>query len=516
MYSKSSPSGGGQPGGVVRRLPPHHLKHGAAALAVAIALAGCAVGPDFKPPVLPSAANGPYTEAPLPASTVSARGEHVGPAGASQRLANGQDLPEQWWTLFRSDSLDQLIRAALEHNPTLDAAQAALAQARENYNAAAGTAYYPAVNAQLGGGRQRAILTGTSPSEFNVYNATVNVSYTLDLFGGERRQLESLMAATDYQRFQTEAAYQTLIANVVTTAVQEASLRGQLEATRELLKAQEEQLRIVDKQVALGAQPRAAALTQGTLVAQSRALLPPLDKALAQTRHQLAVFVGRFPGEGGLPEFHLDSLRLPAELPVSLPSDLAKQRPDIRASEALLHQASANVGVATANQYPQITLSGNYGTQHTVLPGMDVGNTLWGLSAGLTQPLFNGGALSAKRRGAEAAYRQAEAQYRSTVLKAFQNVADSLRAVDADALALKAQADAEAQARESLQVHTRQYQLGGISYLSLLDAQRSYQQARIGLIQAQAARYSDTAALFLALGGGWWRHPAADGQAAGG
>ncbi|OHX15046.1 RND transporter [Chromobacterium sphagni] len=479
-------------------------------MAITLALAGCAVGPDFKSPALPQAANGPYTESPLPAATASARGEHVGPAGTSQRLASGQPLPEQWWTLFRSDQLDRLIRAALQHNPTLDAAQAALTQARENYNAAAGSTYYPAVNAQLGGGRQRAILTGTTPNEFNVYNATVNVSYTLDLFGGERRQLESLMAAAEYQRFQTEAAYQTLIANVVTSAVQEASLRGQLQATQELLKAQEEQLRIVDKQVTLGAQPRSAALTQGTLVAQTRAQLPPLDKALAQTRHQLAVFVGRFPGETGLPEFQLDSLQLPAELPISLPSALARQRPDIRASEALLHQASANVGVATANQYPQITLSGNYGTQHTVLPGMDIGNTLWGLSAGLTQPLFNGGALSAKRRAAEAAYQQAEAQYRSTVLKAFQNVADSLRAIDADATALKAQADAEAQARESLEVHTRQYRLGGISYLSLLDAQRSYQQARIGLIQAQATRYSDTAALFLALGGGWWRHPAVE------
>ncbi|MEO4010686.1 efflux transporter outer membrane subunit, partial [Chromobacterium piscinae] len=243
--------------------------------------------------------------------------------------------------------------------------------------------------------------------------------------------------------------------------------------------------------------------------AQTRAQLPPQEKALAQTRNLLATLVGRFPGEGGLPEFRLESLKLPDELPVSLPSDLARQRPDIRASEALLRQASANVGVATANQYPQITLNGSYGTQHTVLPSMDVGNTLWNVTGGLLQPLFNGGALSAKRRAAEAAYRQAEAQYRATVLKGFQNVADSLRAVEADAIALKAQADAESQARESLEVHTRQYKLGGISYLALLDAERSYQQAKIGLIQAQAARYSDTAALFVALGGGWWKQPAA-------
>ncbi|WP_233492811.1 efflux transporter outer membrane subunit [Chromobacterium sp. ATCC 53434] len=498
MHSKPHP----------RRIRPP-LRQAAAGLAVALALAGCAVGPDFKTPALPKAADGPYTETPVPGRTASAQGEHVGAAGVGQTLEDGRDLPAEWWKLFHSEPLDQLIRASLDHNPSLDAAQAALRQARENYNAAAGTTYFPSVNLQLGGGRQRAILTGETPNEFNVYSATVGVSYTLDLFGGERRQLEGLMAAADYQRFQTEAAYQTLVGNVVTTAVQEASLRGQLQATRELLTAQEAQLAIVDKQVALGALPRSAALSQGTLLAQTRAQLPPLEKALAQTRHQLAALAGRFPGEGGLPEFHLDSLQLPAELPVSLPSALARQRPDIRASEALLHQASANVGVATANQYPQITISGNYGTQHTVLPGMDVGNTLWGITAGLTQPLFNGGALSAKRRGAEAAYQQAEAQYRATVLKAFQNVADSLRAIDADALALKAQADAERQARESLDVNTRQYKLGGISYLALLDAQRSYQQARIGLIQAQATRYSDTAALFVALGGGWWNHPAA-------
>ncbi|MFB9156662.1 efflux transporter outer membrane subunit [Chromobacterium violaceum] len=478
-----------------------------ALLALVLAQAGCAVGPDFKPPALPDAAKRGYAETPLPATTAS--DERAGPAGAGQRLVNGGDLPAQWWTLFRSPELDQLIRAALAHNPSLEAAQAALAQARENYNAASGSLLFPNVNAQLGGGRQRAILSGTAPSEFNVYSATVNVSYTLDLFGGSRRQLEGLMAAADYQRFQTEAAYQTLIANVVTAAVQEASLRGQLQSTRELLKAQEAQLAIVDKQVALGAQARAAALSQGTLVAQTRAQLQPLEKALSQTRNLLATLAGRFPGEGGLPEFRLESLRLPDELPVSLPSDLARQRPDIRASEALLHQASANVGVATANQYPQITLSGSYGTQHTVLPNTDLGNTLWSVSGGLLQPLFNGGALSAKRRAAEAAYRQAEAQYRTTVLKAFQDVADSLRAVDADARALQAQADAEAKARESLEVHTRQYKLGGISYLSLLDAQRSYQQARIGLIQAQAARYSDSAALFAALGGGWWQQPAA-------
>ena len=491
------------------------LRQIAIGLAVGLVLAGCAVGPDFKVPVLPKAAEGAYTETPLPSQTVSAAGDQVGQAGVSQQLINGQDLPAEWWTLFHSAPLDQLIRAALAHNPTLEAAQASLRQAEENYNAQASSLYSPAVNGQLGGSRQRSVLSGNPrASDHKLYNATVTVSYSLDLFGGGSRELEALKAAVDYQRFQTEGALQTLVCNVVTAAVQEASLRSQLEASRALLQAQEAQLRIMQQQVRLGGLARTVELGQGTLVAQTRAQLPALEKSLAQTRNQLAVLTGRFPGEAGLPAFHLDDLQLPAQLPVSLPSALARQRPDIRASEALLHQASAQVGVATANQYPQFTLNGSYGTQHTVLGGVDLGNTVWNLGASLTQSLFDGGALRAKRRAAEAAWQQAQAQYRSTVLQAFQNVADSLRAIDTDAVSLQAQARAAAQARQSLDVSTRQYQLGGISYLTLLDAQRSYQQATIGLIQAKAARYADTAALFLALGGGWWHHPVADADQA--
>ncbi len=474
---------------------------------LSVALAGCAVGPNFQPPPAPQVvdAGHPYTASPMPAQTDS-----VGTTGAgvAQRLAVGQDIPALWWSAFHSPPLDDLIRSALARSPTLAAAQAALRQAQELYSAQSGALLYPSVNGQLSAARQRAPATTTGTTGgglFDLYNASVNVSYTLDVFGASQRGLENLQAAVDYQRFQVEAAYLSLTANLVTTAIQEASLRAQLQATREVLGAQEKALAVIDKQASLGAIARSTVLTQRAQVAQTRATVPPLEKALALTRHQLSVYAGRLPGEPGLPEFALDSLQLPQDLPITLASSLVRQRPDIRASEALLHAASAQIGVATANQYPQITLSGSYGSASFNAGDLFSGGTsFWSLAGGLTQPIFNAGALSAKRRAAAAAYDQAAAQYRQTVLGAFQSVANTLRALDFDAQALRTQAEAEGLARESLDLTTRQYQLGAVSYLGLLDAQRTYQQTRIGLVQAQAARHADTAALFQALGGGWW------------
>jgi NodT family efflux transporter outer membrane factor (OMF) lipoprotein len=261
----------------------------------------------------------------------------------------------------------------------------------------------------------------------------------------------------------------------------------------------------VEQQFRLGGVSLPDLLAQKAQLAQTRAVLPPLEKELSQTGHQLAVLTGRLPSEAKLPDFDLDGLKLPRELPVSLPSELVRQRPDIRAAEALLHAASAQVGVATANLYPQVTLSGSFGSVATkagdlFASGMDV----WSLGAGVLQPVFHGGELTARRRAAVAAYDAASAQYRETVLQAFQNVADVLRALDADALALKAQAEAEAAARDSRDITGKQFSLGAVSYLTLLDSERQYQQARIALVQVQAVRYADTAALFQALGGGWW------------
>ena len=469
-------------------------------------LAGCAVGPDYQHPAAP-AGDERYTPAPLPLETASA----PGPGGEAQRFVPGQDIPAQWWALFQSPALDRLVRDALTRSPGLASAQAALRQADENYRALAGSLLYPEVDARLGVSREKTSRLEGQGGVFNLYNASVNVSYALDVFGGNKRQLEGLQALVDYQQYQLEAAYLALTANLVTTAIREASLRGQLQATGEVLDAQQKQLDVIELQFQFGAIARATVLLQRNTVAQTRASVPPLEKALALTRHQLAVYAGRLPSEGGMPEFDLPSLRLPQDLPLSLPSALVRQRPDIRASEALLQQASALIGVATANQYPQITLTGNYGSLASSLPALLQGaSSVWGVAAGLAQPLFNGGALRARRRAAIAAYEVAAAGYRATVLGAFQNVADSLRALEADAAALRQQAEVAALASESLALSTQQFKLGAISYLSLLDAQRTYQQARVGLVQAQAARYADSAALFQALGGGWWNRPALD------
>lgn len=475
-----------------------------AIVAPAALFAACAVGPDYRAPEAPAA--GIYTEKPQPERTESAPVH----GGEPQRFEVGAEVSADWWKLFGSPELDRLIQTAVSGHPTLEAAQAALRQAQENVNAQYAV-LYPSVDASLGAKRQR--VTGATfgnPSiptnVFNLYNASVNVSYAVDVAGGARRQLEALQAGVEFQRFQIEATYLSLTANVATTAFQEASLREQIHATREIIDLQERGVQLVEKQFAIGAVSRADVLAQRAPLAATRATLPPLEKALAQTRNQLAVLIGRFPGEAGLPELDLDKFQLPQALPVSLPSDLVRQRPDVRAAEATLHQANAEIGVAVAGMFPQLTLSGSYGSAATSTSNLfDPSTMLWNLGANLLQPIFHAGQLQARKRGAEAAYDQAFAQYRLAVLGAFQNVADALQALQADAAALKAQSEAETAARESLGVTQKQYQFGAASFLTLLVAQRQYQQARIGLAQAQATRYADTAALFQALGGGWWR-----------
>ncbi len=476
---------------------------------IIMAVPGCVVGPDYHSPEAPAAKA--YTAEPLPPGTVSS----PGPGGAAQRFVPGREIPAQWWTLFHSPALDELIKQALRDNPTLAAAQATLRQSQETLNALVGSVLYPKVDAGASVTREK--ISGAAMgqpnarfSPFTLYNASVNVSYSLDFFGGARRELEALQAQVDLQRFQLEGAYLTITANIVTTAVKEASLRAQSQALQEIMAAQQKQFDLVELQFKLGGAARSDVLAQRTQLAQTRATLPPLAKELAQTRHLLAVFTGRLPSEaGGMPEFTLDGLQLPVELPESLPSSLVRQRPDIRGAEALLHAASAQVGVAAAAQYPQVNLTGSFGSMATSSSSLfSSGAGVWNIGAGLLQPVFHGGALSAQRRAAEAAYDQALARYRAVVLQAFESVADVLRALDADAQTLKAQADADAAAHDSLELTQKQFQLGAVSYLSLLNAERQYQQTRLGLIQAQAIRYADTAALFQALGGGWWNRDA--------
>ena len=334
----------------------------AVAFMVSVALSGCMVGPDFVRPSPPQAQR--YTETPMPEATVATPG--IG--GAAQRFVPGAELPAQWWALFRSSSLDDLIRQALSDSPTLAAAEAALREANENLIAGKGELLYPAVDANAAATRQK--ISGAALGEpnlgsslFTLYNANVSVSYALDVFGGARRQVEGLQALVDYQAYLLEAAHLTLTSNIATTAIREAGLRQQVRSTQEIIAAQERQLTVVQRQFTLGAVSRADVLAQRAQLEQTRATLPPLERDLAQTRHRLAVLAGRLPSLAALPEFELEAITLPQEVPVSVPSSLVRQRPDILASEALLHQASAQVGVATANLYPQITLTGSFGGQ---------------------------------------------------------------------------------------------------------------------------------------------------------
>ena len=474
-----------------------------ASLAIAAVAGGCAVGPDFKQPEAPAVSA--YTRTALPAETESAQGR----AGAAQRFAPGQEIPAQWWTLFHSEALDHLIRQALADSPTLAAAQATLRQAQENLRAEVGVVS-PRVDAGASAERQRfsfaAIGQPNAPSTvFNLYNASVAVTYTFDVGGGWRRELEAMRAQVDYQGFQLRGAHLALTANIVTTAIQEASLRAQMQALAEVVALQQKTLDILEQQFHLGGARRTDVLAQRAQLVQTRATLPPLEKQLALARHQLAALVGQLPSQADLPEFTLDTLELPAQLPVTLPSELVRQRPDILAAEALLHQASAQVGVATANLYPRITLSGSYGSlANSTADLFGATSSVWSVGASILQPLFHGGELTARRRAAIAAYDQAAAYYRETVLRAFQNVADTLRALEIDARTLRLQTEAESVARNTLELTQKEFAYGVANYLTLLNAERQYQQTRISLVQSQAQRYADTAALFQALGGGWW------------
>jgi NodT family efflux transporter outer membrane factor (OMF) lipoprotein len=467
---------------------------GVMGVVAALALAGCAVGPNFHSPVAPEGAD--FTRNGPPAG------------GAQRRLAPGGDVPGQWWAMFGSRQLDSLVEQALINSPNLQAAQAALRQAKETVYATAGT-LLPQLDANASAQRQRfspAALGVPGPAlVFDLFQATVNVAYAPDVFGGKRRMLEASQAQADYQRFQLEATYLTLTANVVTAAIQEASLRGQIEATEDIIKAKRRQLALMKRQFEFGTAEKTDVLAQEADLLQTQATLPMLNKQEQQQRHLLMALTGRFPNEDQGDTFKLSMLRPPSRLPVSLPARLVEQRPDLRAAEEQWHQASAQIGVATANLLPQLNLTADYGSAASALNTLFTPSTIiWSLAGSAAQPIFHGGTLAHQKRAAVAAYEAAEAQYRNTVLLAFQNVADVLRALQDDARALNVQRRALRVARESLSLARSQYDAGTITYLVLLNAQRAEEQSRLALVQAQAARLADTVALFQALGGGWW------------
>ena len=472
------------------------------ALAAAMLVTSCAVGPDFLHPAAPEITR--YTREPLThtSSTDVASGQR-------QKFVPGRDIPEQWWALFKSPRLNALIEQALHNNQNLQSTLASLRAAKEAIYAQEGK-FFPLAQANFNPTRQRTSgvlspVLSTPASVFNLVTAQVLVSYTFDVWGLNRRTVESLEALSDVQHFQVEAAYLSLTANLVVAVITEASLRGQIEATEQIIAINEKMLETIRRQFETGFANRNDLALQEAALAQARATLPPLRKALAQTRDLIAALAGTFPTEGPRETFRLAELHLPSALPVSLPSQLVEQRPDVRAAEEQLHSASAQIGVATANLLPSFTINANGGYTNTALPGLIAPqNLFWILAGNATQTVFDGGTLLHELQGAKDTYQAAAWTYAGTVVGAAQNVADSLHAIQNDADALKAARDFQRAAKVSFDLAQQQMQTGNANILILLTAQQTYLQATLQVVQARAARLSDTAALFQALGGGWW------------
>jgi NodT family efflux transporter outer membrane factor (OMF) lipoprotein len=487
--------------------------------------AGCAVGPNYHRP--PAPANAGYAPTPLPQSTASAPVH----GGEAQRLTDEGDMPFEWWELFKSPALNALVERAFQANPTIVAAQAALLQAQELVYAQRGF-FFPTVGANYNFARTK--IPGnltlddspgtqgngdnlnpplldlkntphTAPLIYNFQTAELTVGFVPDVFGANQRQMESLSAQRDAQRFALEATYITLASNVVAAAIQEASLRALIAATQQLIAADEQSLQILRDQFRLGFAMRIDVAAQETALAQAKATLPPLQEQFEQTRDLIRALVGNLPNQDVPEIFELDALQLPPELPLSLPARIIEQRPDVRAAEAQLHAANAQVGVAVAAMLPQFNITGVLGGNADEFAWMfRHGGPFWNLVGNVSQPIFEGGTLLHKKRAADDALKQAAAQYQSSVLTAYQNVADTLHASLSDADALAANVRAENAARVTYDLTRRQMEVGYVNYLVLLNAETTYQQALIQRVQSQATRFGDTVALFQALGGGWW------------
>ncbi len=474
------------------------------------------MGPDFTPAVAPQVSG--YTAGVLSA-TVSADGA----GGAAQRFAPGADVSGAWWRVLRSRQIEAFVREAVDNHPDLAAAQAALRQARE-VAAADTSALLPSISGDASVTRNRVSsaqsgLAGPA-SLYTLYNTSVPVSFTPDIFGGKARGIEADLASAEYQRFQLEATYLTLTANVVSTAISDASYAAQIRVTEEQIDGQRQLVSLLEQQFALGAVSNADVLTQKAQLAQTVATLPPLQKSRAQNRNQLMAYLGRLPNQDKGEAVRLEDLRLPRDLPVSVPSLLVRQRPDIRAAESQVHQASANVGVATANMLPNVTLSASGGSSALALSALYGPQTAaWSVAASVAGPIFDAGSLFHTKESKVAALEQTSAQYRSTVITAFQNVADSLRAIQSDASLLKAQVDAERTAAESLAISRAQFKAGSTTFLTVINAEQTLLTARTNRVKAQASRYADTVALYQSLGGGWWNRidetPASEAKPAG-
>jgi NodT family efflux transporter outer membrane factor (OMF) lipoprotein len=478
------------------------LRRSACLAPVLVMLGACAVGPNFHRPAPPNADR--YTAEPLPAATVVADER-------AQRFTAGMTLNADWWQLFQSAQLDAVVKQAIANNPTLQASEASLHQSQNNLRAGYGV-FFPQAGAEVGAVRERIVPAQeglkTPPTIFNLMTLSATVSYALDIFGGERRTVEGLKAQANYQRYLTYAAYLSLSANVVNTSVARAAYLAQVRATEQLIELQRQQLHSTEVALHAGTAAYSDVLSLQSLIAANQATLAPLKQKVSQTEDLLATLEGVVPSKATLPDIDLNALSLPTDLPVSLPSDLARQRPDILASEAQLHAASANIGVATAAMFPSITLSATYGALGSNLDTLSAtGGRFWSIGPSATIPVFQGGRLWYGRKAAIDAYQAAQANYRQTVLDAFAQVGDSLKALEHDAQALQAQLDAQQAAGETLKLVQVNYRAGLVAYLDVWAADVQFHQASIGYLQALAQRYQDTVALFVALGGGWWNAP---------
>jgi NodT family efflux transporter outer membrane factor (OMF) lipoprotein len=490
--------------------PPFPVVRCAGLAAVAALVGACAVGPDFVRPGPPDADR--YSREAQPAATAAA-------GGVAQSFASDRTLPSNWWLLFKSAPLDVMVRQAIANNPTLQASEASLRQSQDNLRAGYGV-FYPQVGADLDVRRERTepLQQGlqTSGSIFNLVTVSGTIGYALDVFGGERRTVEGLQAQADFQFFADKAAYLTLSANVVDAGIARAAYVAQIRATRELIDLENQQFRLTAVQVSAGTEPYSNLLAVRSLIAANQAMLAPLEQKISQAEDLLATLEGVVPEKADLPDIDLRDLSLPTALPVSLPSDLVRQRPDILSAEAQLHAASANIGVATAALFPSISLTGTYGAAGTGFGSLSAANArFWSIGPSATLPVFQGGALWYGRKAAIDAYRQSQASYRQTVLNAFAQVADSLKALEHDAEALQAQSDAVDAARDQLALLQANYGAGLVAYPDVLVADVEFHAATVAYLQALAQRHQDTVALFVALGGGWWNSPLPAAESAG-
>ncbi|WP_164926880.1 AdeC/AdeK/OprM family multidrug efflux complex outer membrane factor [Chlorobaculum tepidum] len=458
----------------------------------ALLLSGCAAGPDFVKPEAPAVKS--YDQQPLPK-----------PVDGGQRFDEGVGPAAYWWKSFGSTQIDSIVEEGLVGNPGLQAAEASLKASRENLRAGAGI-FYPQASATFSQTRETSspATTAGSGAIVNLSTLSASVSYALDLFGGQRRSVEALGAQVDVQRAQTLGVYMTLTGNIVNTSIAIAAYREELDEYEQLIALEKDQLSIATKQYQAGVAPYSSVLALRSQIASLEASVPPVRQKLSQAEHLLATLAGKTPGEWVRPDLRLSGISLPERVPLSLPSELVRQRPDILAAEAELHAANAEIGVATAALFPSFTLTGSYGrTASQPHELSDPLNRFWSIGGNIAAPIFNGGSLRAKRRAAIATRNQALALYRQTVLAAFAQVADLIRALEHDAQQAEAEKQAVESAKLSLDLVQANYKAGMVNYEQVILADIQYRQAKIGYLQARAQQLQDTAAMYVALGGGW-------------